>query len=80
MSPNLTQKSMRVHYPLSLPHLLATHTKGKEPLNNYSQSHVVTSFEYLDILRRKTMEKIVAKEIKTKRRRRKIGEPNEQQN
>jgi len=26
------------------------------------------------------MEKIIAKEIKTKRRRRKIGEPNEQQN
>jgi hypothetical protein len=28
----------------------------------------VTNFEYLDILRRKTMEKAIAKEIKTKKR------------
>jgi hypothetical protein len=39
----------------------------------------VTSFEYLNILRRKTMKKIVAKEIKTnKRKEKEVGEPNEQ--
>jgi hypothetical protein len=59
---------MRVHNLLSLLHLLARHTKGKKPSIDYSQSHVVTSFEYLDFLRKKTMEKIVAKEIRTNKR------------
>jgi hypothetical protein len=45
-------------------HLPARRTNGKEPLIDYSQSHIVTSFEYLDILRRKSMEKVAAKEIK----------------
>jgi hypothetical protein len=62
---------MRVDNLLLLPHLLARHTKGKEPLINYSQSHVVTSFEYLDIIRTKTMEKIVVEEIKTNKRKEK---------
>jgi hypothetical protein len=53
-----------MHNILSLPHLLARHTKGKEPLVDYSQSHVVISFEYLDILRRKIMEKVVVEEIR----------------
>jgi hypothetical protein len=35
--------------------------KEKKPLIDYSYSHVVTNFKYLDILRRKTMEKAVAK-------------------
>jgi hypothetical protein len=39
----------------------------------------VTNFEYLDILRKKTMEKIIVEEIKvSKKRRKKIGELNEQ--
>jgi hypothetical protein len=62
--PNLIQESMRMHNLMSLPCLLARHTKGKEPLVDYSQSHVVTSFEYLDILKKKTMEKAIAKEIR----------------
>jgi hypothetical protein len=63
-SPNLTQESMRMHNLMSLPCLPIRHTKGKEPLVDYSQSHVVTSFRYLDILKKKTMEKAIAKEIK----------------
>jgi hypothetical protein len=47
-----------------LSRLLARHTKGKEPLVDYSQSHVVINFEYMDILRRKIMEKAIAKEIR----------------
>jgi hypothetical protein len=42
--PNLTKKSMRMHNFTLFPYLLAKHTKGKEPLIDYSQSHVVTSF------------------------------------
>jgi hypothetical protein len=44
--------------------LLARHTKGIKPLVHYSQSHVVISSKYLDILRRKVMEKIVVEEIR----------------
>jgi hypothetical protein len=53
LPPNLTHESMKVHNLLLLFHLLTRCTKGKKPLIDYSQSHVVTSFEYLDILRRK---------------------------
>jgi hypothetical protein len=38
--------------------------KGKKPLIDYFQSHVVISFEYLDILRIKPMEKAITKEIR----------------
>jgi len=55
---------MRMHNLMSLLLLLAIHIKGKEPLIDYSQSHVVFSFEYLDIIKKKTMEKVIAKEIK----------------
>jgi hypothetical protein len=44
--------------------LLARHTKGKKPLVDYSQSHVMTTSKYLDILRRKIMEKVVVEEIR----------------
>ncbi len=57
-----------MHNLILLLHLLARCTKGKKPLIDYFRSNVVTSFEYLDILKIKTMEKIVAEEI----RRRKI--------
>jgi hypothetical protein len=36
---------------------------GKEPLIDYSQSHVVTSIEYLNIIKKKIMDKPIAKEI-----------------
>jgi len=55
---------MKMHILLSLFHLPIRHTKGKYPLIVYSQSHVVTNFKYLDILRRKAVEKAIAKEIK----------------
>jgi hypothetical protein len=51
-----------------LPHLLARRIKGKEPLIDYSQSHIVISFEYFDILRIKTMENVVVEEIKVCKR------------
>jgi hypothetical protein len=41
---------MKVHNLLLLLHLPTKHTKGKEPLINYAQSHVVISSKYLDIL------------------------------
>jgi hypothetical protein len=62
---------MMVHNLLSLLHLPIRHTKGKEPLIDYFQAHVVTSSKYLGILGRKTMEKIVAKEIKASKRKEK---------
>jgi hypothetical protein len=38
------------HNLMSLPHLLARKTNGREPLMDYSQSHVVSSKEYLRIM------------------------------
>jgi hypothetical protein len=64
MSPNVTQESMRVHKLMLLLDLLVKHTKGKKPLIDYSQSHVMISSEYLNILRRKTMEKAIVEEIR----------------
>jgi len=59
---------MKVHNLLLLPCLLIRNTKGKEPLIDYSQSHIMTSFEYFNILRRKVMEKIIVKEIRACKR------------
>jgi hypothetical protein len=55
---------MRVHNLLLLFHLPTRCTKGGKSLIDYSQSHVVTSFKYFDIIRRIITEKAVAKEIK----------------
>jgi len=44
------------HCLLSLPHLPARRTNGREPLVDYSQSHVVKSKEYLRIMRQKAMD------------------------
>jgi hypothetical protein len=55
---------MKVHNLLSLPHLPARHTKGKEPLIKFYLSHVVISSKYLDIINRKTMENALAKGIR----------------
>ncbi len=64
MSLNATQESMRVHNLMLLFDLLVKHTKGEKPLIDYSQSHVMISSKYLNILRRKTMEKAVVEEIR----------------
>ncbi len=54
---NLIQDTMRIHLPTK-------QIRGKEPLVNYSQSHVVTSAEYLVIMCKNVMEKLVAKLIR----------------
>jgi hypothetical protein len=47
--------------------IIATFTarriSGKEPLVNYSQSHVVTSKKYLRIMQQKAMDREVAEQI-----------------
>ncbi len=53
---------------LSLPHLLARKTCGKEPLIDYSQSHVGTFDEYLQIMRKKVMDIETTKIIRKQRR------------
>jgi hypothetical protein len=44
---------MKLNNLLSLPHLHAIHTRGKEPLVDYFQSCVVIGTKYLNILRKK---------------------------
>ncbi len=63
-SQNLIQQTMRLPNLLSLPHLLVRWPRGNEPLVDYSQSRVVTSVEYLSILRNKPMDKVAIEEIK----------------
>jgi hypothetical protein len=46
-----------------LPHLIAKHARGKEPLIDYFQSHVMITIEYLNILKGETLNKTIAKEI-----------------
>ncbi len=41
-----------------MPHLIANHTRGKEPLIDYSQSHVMITIEYLNILKGKFVKEI----------------------
>ncbi len=60
----LTQKSMKIHNLLSLPHLPTKQPKGKEPLVDYFQSHVITFQEYHIILKRKAMGKVAINETK----------------
>jgi hypothetical protein len=62
---------MRLHNLLSLPHLLVRHTRVEEPLVDYFQSYVVTCVEYLNIQRKETMDKTIAKEIKKRKKRKK---------
>jgi hypothetical protein len=59
---------MRVHNLLLLLHLPIICTEGEKTLIDYFQSHVVTSSEYLDILRKKTIKKVVVEEIKACKR------------
>ncbi len=48
---------------LLLLHIPKRKTKDKKSLIDYIQSHVVTSYEYLEILWRKTIEKEIVEEI-----------------
>jgi hypothetical protein len=61
---------MKLHNLLSLPHLPIRHTRGEEPLVDDSQSHVIC-VEYLNIQRKETMDKAIAKEIKKGKERKK---------
>jgi hypothetical protein len=56
------------HILLSLLHLCAKRTNGREPLINYSQSHVVTSNEYLRIMQQQAMDKEVVEYIRENKR------------
>jgi hypothetical protein len=55
---NFTQEAMQLHNLLALPCLLARPTQGREPLVDYSRSHVVTFIKYLGILHKKAIDKI----------------------
>ncbi len=55
-----TQEALAGINLLSLPHLLARKTSGREPLVDYSQSHVVTSEMYLTTMQQKAMDREVA--------------------
>ncbi len=56
---------------LSLPHLPLRCTRGRRPLVDYSKSHVVIFAKYLNILRKKIIDKVVAKEIRKGKRKQK---------
>jgi hypothetical protein len=60
---------MCIHNLFSLPCVPAIQKKGKEPLVDYSQSHVVTSYQYLNIMQKKVMEKTIIKKIKKENKR-----------
>lgn len=65
---------MKIHNLPSLSHLLTKQPKGKEPLVNYFQSHVITFEEYHAILKKKTMEKVDVNEAReTKKKQKKDG-------
>jgi hypothetical protein len=55
------------HDLLSLPHLLAR-TYGRKPLVDYFQSYVVTSREYLRIMRQKAMDREATNHIRESKR------------
>ncbi len=70
---NSTQMALAqgCHDLLSLPHLLAIRTNGRETLVDYFQSCVVTSKEYLRIMRQKAMDREATKHIRESRRKEK---------
>jgi hypothetical protein len=67
--PNLNQEAMRLHNLLLLLHLPIRCARGNKPLIDYFQSHVVTSSEYPNIFKKKTMNKVVIKEIREGKKR-----------
>jgi hypothetical protein len=68
---------MRLHNLFSLPHLPTRHTRGKGPLVDYFSSHVVTFVEYLNILREKTMDKVIVEQKIKEKRKKRINKPKE---
>jgi hypothetical protein len=63
---------MRLHNLLSLTHLPPRCIRGKEPLVDYFQSHVIF-VEYSNILRRKAMDKVAVEETRGFRKKKKKG-------
>jgi hypothetical protein len=53
-----------MHNLFSLPRLFVRQTKGKDPLVDYSQSHVVTFNQFKNIMWKKAMDKVVVEEIR----------------
>jgi hypothetical protein len=51
-----------------LPILLTRSTRGIKPLLDYSKSHVITSYQYLGIFRKKIMQKEVTNKEREIRR------------
>jgi hypothetical protein len=54
-----------------LPHLITKLTRGKKPLIDYFQSHVMITIEYLNILKGKTLNKPIVEKIGEGKRKRK---------
>ncbi len=59
----MIQEVMKLHNLLSLPHLLARHTRGEKPIIDYFSHNVVIFVEYLNILKKKK-DKVVIEEIR----------------
>jgi hypothetical protein len=53
ISKDPTKEEMCLRSLLSLPHLLARCTQGKNLLIDYSQSHVMTTINYLSVITKK---------------------------
>jgi hypothetical protein len=53
-----------MHNLFLLLHLFVRHIKGNEPLVDYSQSDVITFDQYLNIMWKKAMDKVIVKEIR----------------
>jgi hypothetical protein len=71
-----TQQVFALANLLSLPQLPTRRILGKEPLIDYSNSHVVTSNQYLAVLKKKTMDKEATnkvRELKAKEKEEKIS-------
>jgi len=61
ISKDFTKEEIHQH---SLLHLLARRTQGREPLVDYSQSHVMTSIHYLSALQKKNINKVIANNVR----------------
>jgi hypothetical protein len=62
--PSQTLEPLTLVDLLTLPRLPRKKTHGKEPLVDYSNSQVVTPYQYLVQLNQRVMEKEIAKNIK----------------
>ncbi len=59
-----TQRVVELGDLLSLPRLPTRRKHGKEPIVDYSNSHVVTSNQYLVVLRQKALENKIVDKIR----------------